>query len=456
MIQFFANLVVFAFAISVTGQTHVKSEIRSLQSKILPAAERINVYLPLIKGKKLGIFANHTSTVGKGHLVDTLQKLGVDIRVIFGPEHGFRGTIPDGVKIADYKDEKTGILVVSLYGNKRRPTADDIKDVDVLIFDIQDVGTRFYTYISSMQEYMEAAIENHKPLIILDRPNPNGFYVDGPVLDPKFKSFVGMQPIPINYGMTMGEYAKMLAFERWLNITALHKLPLNDTTVVYSHDPTVKIITPKVFSSWFGTDNPTEINNEQLIDLQSRNQNKFSLIVIKCENYTHKSKYVLPVKPSPNLPDMQSIYLYPSTCLFEGTALSEGRGTPKPFQYIGHPDLPKNLFSFTPNPNENTKGSKHFGKVCYGWNLGGTVEDVMKKIDGRIQLKWLIEAYKLFPQKDSFFLKSNSFNRLSGTDVLMQQIKDGKSEEEIRKSWEPKLSEFKAVRKKYLLYEDFE
>jgi len=388
-------------------------------SQVIPAAERINVYMPFLKNKKVGIFANHTSTVGNSHLVDTLQKLGVDIRVIFGPEHGFRGNVPDGVKIMDYKDEKTGILVVSLYGSKRRPSADDIKDVDVLIFDIQDVGTRFYTYISSMQEFLECALENHKPLLILDRPNPNGYYVDGPVLDPKFKSFVGMQPIPINYGMTMVEYARMLMGEKWLSEKANAINAYNITT-----EPTV--------------DTP------------------FHVQFIKCQNYTHKSKYVLPVKPSPNLPDMQSIYLYPSTCLFEGTALSEGRGTAKPFQYIGHPDLPKNLFSFTPNPNEGSKSSKHFGKVCYGWDLGGTVEEVMKKVDGRIQLKWLLEAYKLFPQKDSFFLRSNSFNRLSGTDVLMQQIKDGKSEEEIRKSWEPKLSEFKAIRKKYLLYEDFD
>jgi len=388
-------------------------------SQVIPAAERINVYMPFLKNKKVGIFANHTSTVGNSHLVDTLQKLGVDIRVIFGPEHGFRGNVPDGVKIMDYKDEKTGILVVSLYGSKRRPSADDIKDVDVLIFDIQDVGTRFYTYISSMQEFLECALENHKPLLILDRPNPNGYYVDGPVLNPKFKSFVGMQPIPINYGMTMVEYARMLMGEKWLSEKANAINAYNITT-----EPTV--------------DTP------------------FHVQFIKCQNYTHKSKYVLPVKPSPNLPDMQSIYLYPSTCLFEGTALSEGRGTAKPFQYIGHPDLPKNLFSFTPNPNEGSKSSKHFGKVCYGWDLGGTVEEVMKKVDGRIQLKWLLEAYKLFPQKDSFFLRSNSFNRLSGTDVLMQQIKDGKSEEEIRKSWEPKLSEFKAIRKKYLLYEDFD
>lgn len=389
------------------------------EGRITPGAERINVYLPLIKGKKVGIFANHTSVVGNTHLVDTLRKLGVDIRVIFGPEHGFRGTTPDGVKITDYKDEQTGILVVSLYGNKRRPSPEDIKDVDVLIFDIQDVGTRFYTYISSMQEYLETALENHKPLLLLDRPNPNGFYVDGPVLDKKFKSFVGMQPIPINYGMTMGEYAQMLLGEKWLSekANAIHAYNISTT-------PT--------------SDTP------------------FHFMVIKNQNYTHKSKYVLPVKPSPNLPNIQSIYLYPSLCLFEGTVLSEGRGTDMQFQVIGHPALPKDLFSFTPNPNEGSKSSKHFGKVCYGWHLGGTPEEVLKKTDNQIQLKWLIEAYKLFPNKDSFFLKSNSFNRLAGSDVLMQQIKESKTEDEIRKSWEPQLGEFKLIRKKYLLYKDFE
>lgn len=406
------------FILNSPAQTNQHPEPGIQQQKIIPAAERISVYLPLLKGKKVGIFANNTSMIGKTHLVDTLLKLGVDIRVAFGPEHGFRGDTPDGVKISDYKDEKTGIQVISLYGSKRRPSSDDIKDVDVLIFDIQDVGTRFYTYISSMQEFLECALENHKPLIILDRPNPNGFYVDGPVLDPKFKSFVGMQPIPINYGMTMGEYAMMLLGEKWLGPKANEVHAYNITT-----KPTV--------------DTP------------------FHVQVIKCQDYTHKSKYVLPVKPSPNIPDMQSVYLYPTNCLFEGTALSEGRGTDKPFQYIGHPLLPKDLFSFTPNPNAGSKSSKHFGKVCYGWNFGGTVDEVLAKTNKKIQLQWLIEAYKLFPDKDSFFTRSSSFNRLSGTDQLMQQIKDGKSEEEIRKSWEPKLSEFKAIRKKYLLYEDF-
>lgn len=417
-----ALLIYFSFLSPITlkqTKNSFEPQANRQSPRIIPAAERIDVYLPLIKGKKVGLFANHTSTVGNSHLADTLQKLGVDIRVIFGPEHGFRGTIPDGIKISDYTDEKTGIPVISLYGDKRRPSADDIKDVDLLLFDIQDVGTRFYTYISSMQEFLECALENHKPLIILDRPNPNGFYVDGPVLDPKFKSFVGMQPVPINYGMTIAEYANMLMGERWLGDRA---------NAIHAYNITTK---------------PTA-------------DTPFHIQFIKCLNYTHKSKYQLPVKPSPNLPEMQSVYLYPTTCLFEGTALSEGRGTDKPFQYIGHPDLPSTLFSFTPNPNAGSKSSKHFGKTCYGWNFGGSIEDVLKKVNEKIQIKWILDAYKIFPKKDSFFLARGSFNRLAGTDVLMQQIKDGKSEEEIRKSWEPKLSEFKAIRKKYLLYEDFE
>jgi len=388
-------------------------------NQILTGAERINVYLHLIKGRKVGIFANQTSMVGNSHLVDTLRKLGVNIKVIFGPEHGFRGTASAGEKIGNYTDEKTGIPVVSLYGSKRRPSADDLKDVDLLIFDIQDVGVRFYTYISSLQEYMEAAFENSKPLMILDRPNPNGFYVDGPVLDTKFKSFIGMQPIPIVYGMTMGEYAFMIAGEKWLSEKANLK-----------HD-------------YYKT-------------AQNSADTPFHFQVIKCQNYTHNSKYVLPVKPSPNIPEIQSIYLYPSTCLFEGTALSEGRGTEKPFQIFGHPILPKNLYKFVPKPNEGAKSSKHYFQTCYGWNLHGTPEEVLKKVDGKIQLKWLFEAYRLFPGKDSFFLKSNFFHRLAGNDILMQQIKDGKTEEEIRKSWEPALGEFKKIRKKYLLYPDFE
>ena len=388
-------------------------------ARIIPGAERINVYLPMIKGKRVGIFANQTSMVGNTHLVDTLKKLGVDIKVIFGPEHGFRGTADAGEKVGNYVDDKTGIQVVSLYGAKSKPDENDLSDIDILIFDLQDVGCRFYTYINSMQGFLEAALENHKPLLLLDRPNPNGFYVDGPVLDPKFKSGVGKQPIPIVYGMTMGEYARLLCGEKWLTEKANQINAYNITT-------------------------------KETVDTP------FHFLVIKCENYTHNSIYTLPVRPSPNLPEMAAIYLYPTTCLFEGTALSEGRGTEKPFEYIGHPLLPKNMFSFTPNPNEGAKSSKHYGEVCYGWNFGGSPGEVLKKTGKAIQLKWIMDAYKIFPGKDSFFLKTNSFNRLAGNDILMQQIKDGKSEEEIRKSWEPGLTQFKAMRKKYLLYPDFD
>ena len=394
---------------------------------ILAGAERINVYLPLIKGKRVGIFANQTSTVGKTHLVDTLRKLGVDIKVIFGPEHGFRGTADAGEKIGNYIDGQTGIPVISLYGSKRRPSAEDVKDVDILIFDIQDVGVRFYTYISSLEEFMEAGFEMGKPLMILDRPNPNGHYVDGPVLDKKYQSFVGRQPVPIVYGMTIAEYAMMIAGEKWLSEKANAR-----------HD----------YYKNFAKNSP---------------DTPFHFQVIKNGNYTHKSMYVLPVRPSPNLPNIQSIYLYPSTCFFEGTVLSEGRGTNKQFQVFGHPLLPKNLYSFTPNPNEGAKNSKLYGQVCYGWDLSGTPEEVLKKVDNRIQLKWLMEAYSLFPKKDSFFIIPKSgnmeqsfFNKLAGNNDLWQQIRDRKSEDEIRKSWEPKLSEFKKIRKKYLLYEDFE
>lgn len=387
--------------------------------EVIPGANRLNVYLPLLKGKRTGIFANQTSLVGNRHLVDTLRSLGVDIRVIFGPEHGFRGTADAGEKVGNDTDAKTGIRVISLYGSKHAPTADDLKDIDVLVFDLQDVGCRFYTYINSMQDFLEAALENHKPLLLLDRPNPNGFYVDGPVLDMKFKSGVGRQPVPIVYGMTMGEYAMMLLGEKRLSQKA------------------------------------NEINSYN-ITTQPTADTPFHFLVIKCKNYDHKTKYVLPVKPSPNLPEIQAIYLYPTTCLFEGTVLSEGRGTVKPFEYIGHPDLPKNMFSFTPHPNEGAKSSKHYGKVCYGWNFGGTPEEVLKKTNARIQLKWLIDAYAIFPDKDSFFLKNNFISKLAGNDQLAQQIREGKSEEEIRKSWEPALSEFKLIRKKYLLYDDFE
>jgi uncharacterized protein YbbC (DUF1343 family) len=410
------------YAVTLTAQDtrgrgqYARGTIKS--GTVQPGAENLQQYLPLLKGKGVAVFANHTSLVGKTHLVDTLLKLGVQIKVIFGPEHGFRGTADAGEKVGNYTDPQTGIQVISLYGSKRKPSAEDLAGVDVMLFDIQDVGARFYTYISSLEYYLEAAIENGKHLIVLDRPNPNGHYVDGPVLEPAFKSFVGMQPIPVVYGMTIGEYTQMIYGEGWFD---------------------------KSVYKW------------------SKSAGDFELTIIPCNNYNHLTLYELPVKPSPNLPNMQSIYLYPSTCFFEGTVLSEGRGTPTPFQVFGHPSLPKHLYSFTPRSSEGAKNPKLQDQLCYGWNLGGTVQEVLQRVDKKVQIQWLLEAYRLFPDKANFFIKPKSgkpedyfFNKLAGNSTLMQQIMAGKSEAEIRKSWEPALEQFKAIRKKYLLYKDFE
>ena len=387
---------------------------------ITPGAYRMNVYVPLLKGKRIGVFANQTSVVGSTNLIDTLLKQGITISKIFSPEHGFRGTEDAGAATGNSIDPATKIPIISLYGKKNKPTAEDLKDVDILVFDIQDVGVRFYTYISSLQYFMEAAFENSKPLVILDRPNPNGFYVDGPVLDTSFKSFIGMQPVPVVYGMTIGEYAMMIAGERWLGSDAANK----------KHD-------------WYKN------------YAQNSADTPFHFLVIKCVNYDHTSRYRLPVKPSPNLPDMQAIYWYPSTCFFEGTNLSEGRGTDKPFQIFGAPSLPKNMYAFTPISKPGATSPKLLNQLCYGWNVSDK-----KPVDTRLDLQYLVEAYKLFPDKGNFFIKPKTgdyfFNRLAGNAILMQQIKDGKAEDEIRASWQPALKKFKEIRRKYLLYTDFE
>ena len=394
--------------------------------RIRTGADRMEVYLPLLSGKKVAVFANQTSIVGKTHLVDTLLSKGVQIVKIFAPEHGFRGTADAGEHIENLKDAKTGLPVISLYGAKRKPAAEDLQDVDLLLFDIQDVGVRFYTFISSLQEFMEAALENKKPLMILDRPNPNGSYVDGPVLDRKFSSFVGMQPIPVVYGLTIGEYAMMLAGEKWLSEKA-------------------------------------NLQNSYNITTQPTSDTPFHIQVIKCSGYKHSSEYVLPVKPSPNLPNQRSILLYPSLCFFEGTVISLGRGTDKPFQVFGSPGLPDNLYSFTPVSVEGAKDPPLLNKECFGYDLSSPSFNVKKEIDGKLQLKWLMKAYDLYLDKEKFFLKPSKndpnpedyfFNKLAGNDILMQQIKERKSESEIRKSWEPGLSNFRAIRSKYLLYGD--
>jgi uncharacterized protein YbbC (DUF1343 family) len=417
---------------------------KSADHRIITGAERTNTYLPFLQNKKVAVFANQTSVIGNTHLIDSLLALKVNVVKIFGPEHGFRGKADAGEHVANGSDIKTGLPVISLYGDHKKPTPADLNDVDILIYDIQDVGVRFYTFISSLQLFLEAALENDKELIILDRPNPNGFYVDGPVLAPACKSFVGMQPIPIVHGMTVCEYALMLMSERWLSENANKKL--NELNIAWN-----EVIPPiKNVDTYFGDSHLITSTDESL-----QKKLRFSANMILCINYTHDMQYHLPVNPSPNLREMQSIYWYPSTCLFEGTVISEGRGTPKPFQIFGHPLLPKNLYAFTPQPNEGAKSSKCYNQVCYGWNVSGSVEEVLQRTDHKIQLQYLLEAYKLFPDKDSFFLKTNFFNKLAGNEQLMQQIKAGTSEVEIRKSWEPALDNFKNIRKKYLLYPDF-
>jgi len=390
------------------------------QQPILPGAAQTNLYLPLLKGKSVAIFANQTSLIGNTHLVDTLLASGVHIKKIFAPEHGFRGNADAGEQVSSLSDPKTGIPIISLYGSKDHPSAADLQDVDIMLFDIQDVGVRFYTYISSLQKYLESAIANHRPVIILDRPNPNGYYVDGPVLAPAFRSFVGMQPIPVVYGMTIGEYGRMLVGERWL-----------DTTVNA------------------GTGAAAATSAQQAPNAAA--PSGFHLTVIPCRNYTHQSRYELPVPPSPNLPNRQSVYLYPSLCFFEGTAISLGRGTDKPFQQYGSPSFPEKTYQFTPQSMPGAKNPPLLNQICYGYDLSAV--DVTTETGNRLSLKWLLKAYRLFPDKDHFFLNEGKFfNKLAGSDLLQQQLKKGLTEAAIRQSWEPALTHFKTIRKKYLLY----
>jgi uncharacterized protein YbbC (DUF1343 family) len=382
------------------------------QKTILPGAYQTTAYFHLLKNKRVGLFTNQTAIIGKIHLIDTLIREGIQIQKVFTPEHGLRGTADAGEKVSDEIDAKTGIKIVSLYGKKNAPDSTDLLDIDILLFDVQDVGTRFYTYINSLQYFMEAGMANNKPLIVLDRPNPNGHYVDGPVLETPFASGVGKNPIPIVYGMTMGEYAQMLRGESWMKMNKSN-----------------------------GMDNT-----------------KWSLTIIPNKNYDHRSKYTLPIAPSPNLADMPAILWYPTTCLIEGTVMSEGRGTAHAFAYIGHPSITNQKFSFVPNPRLGAMSSKLYGQTCYGWDLSQTAPP-----ENKIDLALIIEMYKSFPQKDSFFLTPKSleptayfFNKLAGNASLMQQLKEGSSEAAIRNSWEPQLAAFKKIRKKYLLYKDFE
>lgn len=373
--------------------------------KMLTGAEQTEKYLPLLKGKRVGMVVNPTSIIGNQTAVDSLLKRGVNIVKIFGPEHGFRGDASAGIHVSDAVDEKTGIKAVSLYGKNATPTAADLADIDIMVFDIQDVGVRFYTYINTLQRVMQACAANNKELLILDRPNPNGFYIDGPILDPKLVSGIGMQPIPIVHGLTVGEYAQMLNGEGWL-----------------------------------------------------KNKVKCKINIIKLTNYNHDMPYNLPVKPSPNLNTDQSILLYPTLCLFEGTYISQGRGTQFPFTVLGAPALKgKYTFSFTPTSIKGMAETPlHQNQACYGLDLRNYDTEKIRH-DKKLQLEWLIELYNAYPNKEDFFnnklsKQMGNFDKLAGVYTLKQQIIAGKSAEEIRASWEPGLTAYKNMRKKYLLY----
>ncbi|SHI91010.1 Uncharacterized conserved protein YbbC, DUF1343 family [Hymenobacter daecheongensis DSM 21074] len=362
--------------------------------KLRMGAEQADRYLPLLLGKRVGVVVNQTSLVGQTHLVDTLLAQGVQVKMIFAPEHGFRGEAADGATIKDGRDGRSGLPVKSLYGATKKPTPEMLKDLDVLVFDIQDVGARFYTFISTMHYVLEAAAEQNKAVVVLDRPNPNGWYVDGPVLEPAHKSFVGMDPLPIVHGLTVGELALMLNGEKWL-----------------------------------------------------AGGRQCSLTVVPVMGYTHATRYVLPVRPSPNLPNAHSVALYPTICMFEGTDVSVGRGTDSPFEVVGSPTQPTTRpYRFTPRPNAGSPTPPQNGKLCYGLDLHKTNIDEPTGFT----VRYLLDFYQQSTDKAHFFGKY--FEQLSGTASLRQQIIAGKSEAEIRQSWEPGLSRFKVLRKKYLLY----
>lgn len=360
----------------------------------ITGAAQTSRYLTALRGKRVGMVVNHTSTIGRTHLVDSLLALGVTIRTIFAPEHGFRGEATDGEMIRDSRDPRTGVMIATLYGKDRKPSAAQMDSLDVLIFDVQDVGTRFYTYISTMHYVMEACAEAKKPLIILDRPNPNGHYVDGPVLDPKFKSFVGMHPIPVVHGLTVGELARMINGEGWLGP---------------------------------GKSCP--------------------LTVVPVKNYTHQTPYVLPVRPSPNLPNQQAVLLYPSLCFFEGTVVSVGRGTDKQFQVIGSPYTQYGPYQFTPVDKPGAVNPPLEGKLCYGLDLSQI--SVPKQ---GLMLTYFFDFFNRAANKGQFFLGTNYIDKLAGTDQLRLQMLAGTSAEKIRASWQPALNAYKQTRQKYLLY----
>jgi len=374
----------------------VSSTCSGPEKKVIPGAHQIEQYKHLIEGKSVAIVANQTSMVGAKHIVDTLLSIGINIGAIFAPEHGFRDLADAGEKIEDSNDPITGIPIISLYGQHLQPTRKDLHGIDVVIFDIQDVGVRFYTYISTLHYVLEACGENSIKCIVLDRPDPNGFYFDGNIADTSYRSFVAMDPVPVVYGMTVGEYAMMLNGEGWL-----------------------------------------------------KNSVKCDLTVIKCKYYTHRTLYELPVRPSPNLPNQTSVYLYPSLCFFEGTKISPGRGTSFPFQVFGSPNLPDKGFSFTPVSLPGAKNPPLLGEKCYGTDLRNAIKDKLVP-SPELNLEWIIDAYNNYPGKNEFF--TPYFDVLAAGPFLREQIQKGMSSEEIRATWKEELERFGTIREKYLLY----
>ncbi len=385
----------FLFVLMLFQCPNVTAKTSGLETPIVVGAERLSSYLPLLKNKRVALLINQTSLVYNKLLLDTLISSGVQVVKIFVPEHGFRGTADAGAHIKNDIDAQTGLPVISLYGKHKKPSAEQMKEIDVLLYDLQDVGVRFYTYISTLEYAMDACIDHKKELLILDRPNPNRHIIDGPVLDTSLRSFVGMQAVPVLYGLTVGEYAQMLVGEQWI-----------------------------------------------------KNAKALQYKVIPCLAYDQlavRMKYILPVSPSPNLKNINAIRLYPGLCFFEGTVVSVGRGTDKPFEQWGHPDYQGKLnHTFTPKSTVGATKPLLENQICYGIKLDKAPED--------LDISQLLKAYQLSPQKDSFF--NSFFEKLAGTKVLRQQIIKGKSEAEIRASWQPGLEQFKKIRKKYLLYED--
>ncbi len=363
---------------------------------IVVGAARFDQYLHLLQSKQVGMVVNHSSMVGDTHLTDTLLSQGITITKIFAPEHGFRGDLANGETVEDGTDKKTGLPIISLYGKNKKPDSVMLSGLDIMVFDMQDVGTRFFTYLSTMHYVMEACAEHKVPLIILDRPNPNGYYIDGPVMQKEHQSFIGMHPIPIVHGMTLGELAQMINGEQWL-----------------------------------------------------ANAAQAEIKVVPVLNYDHNSRYQLPVRPSPNLPNQKAVNLYPSLCLFEQTIMSVGRGTDHPFTCYGHPAYPDTTFAFLPQSRTESVYPKHEGVQCYGVDLSGEPDL------NRFELKYLIHAYEAMSGYEDVFFKKY-FARLAGNEHLAKQIIQGTPEQEIRQSWKQELEEFKKKRKKYLLYTDFE